>query len=180
MLRIMAEAYKAPANDHFRDWHYIIVTDPVMKQKLLDGIPKDLSVKDVDRMTWISDPVQRESYCLAVPRQYRMLFDAAAVIVRLMRKKVDILHPVDLSHLNVFASIWCSIENLWLAAAAEGYGCNLRIPCGAEEAVAKQALGFPDGYLIPCFIGIGRPAPDAVVTKQIEIDLNELIHWQKF
>lgn len=25
--RIVASAYSAPANDHFRDWHYIIVTD---------------------------------------------------------------------------------------------------------------------------------------------------------
>ena len=44
----------------------------------------------------------------------------------------------------------------------------------------KKALGFPDGYLIPCFIGIGRPAPDAVLTKQINVDLDDRIHWQKF
>ena len=28
-LRKMIEAaYQAPANDHFRDWHYIVITDP--------------------------------------------------------------------------------------------------------------------------------------------------------
>ena len=151
-----------------------------MKREMLEGVPKNLTVKDVDDMTFISDPVQKESYRFAVPKQYRMLFDAAAVIVPLMKKKVDILHPADLSHLNVFASIWCSIENLWLAATAEGYGCNLRIPWGNEEEIAKKALGFPDGYLIPCFIGIGRPAPDAVRTKQIEVNLDEQIHWQRF
>ena len=126
--RILDAAYKAPANDHFRDWHFIVVTDKETKLRTLEGIPKKLSVKDVDSMTFISDPVQKECYQEAVPKQYRMLLDAAAVIVPLMKKKVDILHPVDLSHLNVFASVWCSIENLWLAATAEGYGCNLRIP----------------------------------------------------
>ncbi|MCR5297253.1 MAG: nitroreductase family protein [Clostridiales bacterium] len=180
MKRIIGAAYQAPANDHFRDWHYIVVTDPDMKREMLEGVPKNLTVKDVDDMTFISDPVQKESYRFAVPRQYRMLYDAAAVIVPLMKKKVDILHPADLSHLNVFASIWCSIENLWLAATAEGYGCNLRIPWGNEEEIAKKALGFPDGYLIPCFIGIGRPAPDAVRTKQIDVHLDEQIHWQRF
>ena len=75
---------------------------------------------------------------------------------------------------------WCSIENLWLAATAEGYGCNLRIPWGNEEAVAQKALGFPDGYMIPCFIGIGRPAPDAAPIRQIDPDLSKLIHWQQF
>ena len=169
LKRIIAAAYKAPANDHFRDWHYIVVTDPEVKRQVLEGIPKNLTVKDVDRMTFISDPVQKESYQVAVPKQYP-----------LMKKKSDILHPANLSDLNCYASVWCSIENLWLAATAEGYGCNLRIPWGEEEAVAQKALGFPDGYLIPCFIGIGRPAPDAVLTKQINVDLDDRIHWQKF
>ena len=180
LKRIIAAAYQAPANDHFRDWHYIVVTDQAAKRELLEEIPKNLTVKDVDQMTFISDPIQKESYRFAVPRQYRMLYEAAAVIVPLMKKKVDILHPADLSHLNVFASVWCSIENLWLAATAEGYGCNLRIPCGNEEAVAQKALGFPDNYLVPCFIGIGRPAPDAVLPKQIDFNPDEMIHWQKF
>ena len=180
LKRIIAAAYKAPANDHFRDWHYIVITDPDMKRAALGGIPQNLTAKDVDQMTFISDPVQKESYQIAVPKQYRMLLDAAAILVPLMKKKTDILHPSDLSDLNVYASVWCSIENLWLAATAEGYGCNLRIPQGDEEAIAQKALGFPDGYLIPCFIGIGRPAPDAVLTKQIDLDLEQLIHWQRF
>ena len=180
LKRIIAAADKAPANDHFRDWHYIVVTDPEVKRQVLGGVPKNLTVKDVDRMTFISDPVQKESYQVAVPKQYRMLYDTAALLIPLMKKKSDILHPANLSDLNCYASVWCSIENLWLAATAEGYGCNLRIPWGEEEAVAQKALGFPDGYLIPCFIGIGRPAPDAVLTKQIDVDLEDRIHWQKF
>ena len=117
---------------------------------------------------------------MAVPKQYRMLLDAAAVIIPLMKKKVDILNPRNLSDLNCYASIWCAIENLWLAATAEGYGCNLRIPQGDEEKIAQKVLGIPDGYLIPCFIGIGRPAPDAVRAKQIEIDFDSQVHWNKF
>jgi len=97
-----------------------------------------------------------------------------------MKKKVDVMHPRNFSDLNCFATIWCSIENLWLAATAEGYGCNLRIPMGNEENIAKEVLGFPEEYLIPCFIGIGRPAENAVRTRQIEINLDEQIHWNKF
>lgn len=122
LKRIIEAAYKAPTNDHFRDWHFIVVTDKAVMREVLKGVPKDLTVKDVDNMTFISDPVQKESYRFAVPKQYSMLIDAAAVIIPLMKKKVDVLHPADLSHLNCFASIWCSIENLWLAATAEGYG----------------------------------------------------------
>ena len=180
LKRIVAAAYNAPANDHFRDWHYIIVTDKDLMRKAINGVPKDLTEKSVDEMTFISDPVQKESYLIAVPKQYRMLLDAAAVIIPLMKKKTDILHPANLSDLNCYASVWCSIENVWLAATSEGYGCNVRIPWNDEEQIAKDALGFPDDYMIPCFIGIGKPAKDAVLTKQIDVDLDKQIHWQKF
>lgn len=180
LKRIIEAAYKAPTNDHFRDWHFIVVTDKAIMREVLSGVPKNLSVKDVDNMTFISDPVQKESYQFAVPKQYSMLIDAAAVIIPLMKKKVDVLHPADLSQLNCFASIWCSIENLWLAATAEGYGCNLRIPCGDEEKLARNATGFPEEYMIPCFIGIGRPADNAIRTKQLIPDLERQLHWQNF
>ncbi|MBR4361672.1 MAG: nitroreductase family protein [Ruminococcus sp.] len=178
--RIIGAAYKAPTNDHFRDWHFIVVTDKAVMREVLDGVPKNLTVKDVDKMTFISDPVQKGAYQFAVPKQYSMLMDAAAVIIPLMKKKVDVLHPAGLSHLNCFASVWCSIENLWLAATAEGYGCNLRIPMDGEEEQARRATGFPDEYMIPCFIGIGRPADGAVRTKQLVADMEKQLHWQRF
>ena len=180
LKRIITAAYQAPANDHFRDWHFIIVTDKTILREVLEGVPRNLTVRDVDNMTFISDPVQKEAYQFAVPKQYSMLFNAAAIIIPLMKKKVDVLHPSDLSDLNCFASVWCSIENLWLAATAEGYGCNLRIPQGNEEELAREATGFPEEYMIPCFIGIGKPAAGAVRTRQLFADPEKQLHWQKF
>ena len=87
MERIVRAAYTAPANDHFRDWHYVVVTDKEIMKNVIEGVPKNLTVKDVDAMTFISDPVQKESYQIAVPKQYRMLIAAAAIIIPLMKKK---------------------------------------------------------------------------------------------
>ena len=91
LMRIIGAAYKAPANDHFTDWHFVIVRDKEVMRRVLGGVPQDLTVRDVDDMTFISDPVQKESYQIAVPKQYRMLIAAAAVIIPLMKRKVDIL-----------------------------------------------------------------------------------------
>ena len=178
--RIIDAAYKAPTNDHFRDWHFVIVKDKKVMADVLGGVPKNLTVKDVDDMTFITNQIQKESYQFAVPKQYSMLYNAGALIIPLMKKKVDILHPKDLSDLNCFATIWCSIENLWLAATNEGLGCNLRIPRGDEEKIAQKVLGFPDEYMIPCFIGIGVAKSNAYKTKQLEINIDEKIHWDKF
>ncbi|MBQ8961733.1 MAG: nitroreductase family protein [Ruminococcus sp.] len=181
--RIVSSAFKAPTNDHMRDWHYVIIRDKKTAAKLLDIIPKGISDEDMDRLIrdWdLSDSLQQECYRSAVPKQYRMLFEASAVIIPLLKQKTDVLHPENISHLNGFASIWCSIENLFLAAAAEGYACNLRVPLGNEAEYAKEVIGAPEDHLMPCFIGIGRPKKDLVPVKQKPISLKERIHWEKF
>ena len=181
--RVISAAMKAPTNDHMRDWHYIIVRDKAVAEKLLSIIPKGITDEDMNKLIhdWnLSDSVQQECYRNAVPKQYRMLFDASAMIIPLLKQKTDILHPENISHLNGFASIWCSIENLFLAATAEGYACNLRIPLGDEEEHARKVLGFPDDYFMPCFIGIGRPKKEAATVRQNRVDLKERIHWNRF
>lgn len=181
--RIITAALKAPTNDHMRDWHYIIIQDKNVISRLLDMISKGISDEDMDLLikNWnLSDSLQQECYRNAVPKQYRMLFDASAIVIPLLKQKVDILHPDNISHLNGFASIWCSIENLFLAATAEGYACNLRVPLGNESEHAKTVLEYPDDYFMPCFIGIGIPKKDTPVIKQKVIDITERIHWNKF
>ena len=181
--RVIAAALKAPTNDHMRDWQYVIVRDKDVTARLLDIVPKGISDDDMEQLIkdWnLDDSIQQECYRNAVPKQYRMLFDASAIIVPLLKQKTDILHPENVSHLNGFASIWCSIENIFLAATAEGYGCNLRIPLGNESEHAREVLGYPEDYYMPCFIGIGRPSTNAEIPKQKEIEVKDRIHWDKF
>ena len=181
--RIIGAALKAPTNDHMRDWHYIVVSDKSTVARLLDIIPKGISDEDMEALIkdWnLTDSLQQECYRNAVPKQYRMLFDASAIIIPLLKQKTDILHPDNISHLNGFASIWCSIENIFLAATAEGYGCNLRVPLGNEAEYARDVLGFPSDYFMPCFIGIGRPKKDIQPVRQKDINIRERIHWDKF
>ena len=154
---IRSDYYKMPSEDFF-------TTD---MEKLL----KDWNLNDHE---------QQEAYKNAVPKQYRMLFDASCVVIPLLKQKVDILKPDNVSHLNGFASIWCSIENIFLASTAEGYACNLRVPLGDEADYAKKVLNFPDDYFMPCFIGIGRPKDDISPIKQKDINIKERIHYNKW
>ncbi len=181
--RIIGAALKAPTNDHMRDWHYIIIKDKETVAKLLDIIPKDFSDEDMDKLIkdWnLSDYEQQEAYRNAVPKQHRMLLNASAVIIPLLKQKTDLLHPDNISHLNGFASIWCSVENIFLAATAEEYACTLRVPLGDEGEYSRKVLGYPEDYFMPCFIGIGRPQKGIAAIKQKDIDLKQRIHWDKW
>lgn len=179
--RIIDAAYKAPSNDHLKDYHFIVVTDKTIAAKVIDAIPKSFTDKEIDEfLTFANNDIQRNAYKSAIPKQHRMLLDASVLIIPLMKKKSDIMHPDNLSSLNCFATIWCSIENMWLAATSEGYGCNLRIPMEGEESQARNILGFSENYLMPCFFAIGKPSCDAKKCKQIDYNLDELIHYNKF
>jgi len=177
--RIIEAALKAPTNDHMRDWHFIVIDDKEIVAKLINRIPESFSKEDLDKLivNWnLNDPCQQECYRNAVPKQHRMLMNASCVIIPLLKQKVDVLKPETLSHLNGFASIWCAIENLFLAATAENLACNLRIPLGDEDAWARKVLNFPEDYLMPCFIGIGKPQKDSSAIVQKTINVKERIH----
>ncbi|NLT12179.1 MAG: nitroreductase family protein [Clostridiaceae bacterium] len=177
--RIISAAMKAPSNDHMRDWHFIVIKDKEVVLKLVDKIPKKVSQKSISGVlkNWnLNDPCQQNVYKDAIPKQYRMFAEASCVVIPLLKQKTDILQPDNLSHLNGFASIWCSIENLLLAATAEGYAATLRIPLGNEGEWARTVLRFPDDYLMPCFIAIGKASPNAPQLKQIEHPLEKVIH----
>lgn len=88
--RIISAAFKAPTNDHMRDWHFIIIRDRNMAARLLDIIPKGISDEDMDLLIkdWnLSDSLQQECYRNAVPKQHRMLFEASAIIIPLLKQK---------------------------------------------------------------------------------------------
>ena len=112
--RIIETGLKAPTNDHMRDWHYIVIEDKSVVMQLLDIIPKGISEEDMNQLIkdWnLSDSEQQQAYRNAVPKQHKMLLDASVIVIPLLKQKTDILHPENVSHLNGFASIWCSIEN---------------------------------------------------------------------
>ena len=181
--RIISAGLKAPTNDHMRDWHYIVIQDKDTVANLLEIIPKGISDSDMEQLLkdWnLQDAEQQAAYRNAVPKQHRMLLDASVIVIPLLKQKTDILHPENLSHLNGFASIWCSIENIFLASTSEGYGCTLRVPLGNEAEYARDVIGFPNDYFMPCFIGIGKPKPDVPAIKQKDIDLKKRIHWNRW
>lgn len=177
--KIISAGMKAPSNDHMRDWHFIVIDDKNMVMRLIEKIPMKVTDKEISAILqdWnLDNPCQQNAYKDAIPKQYRMLAEASCVIIPLFKQKTNILHPDNLSHLNGLASIWCCIENIFLAATAEGYASALRIPLGEEDVWAREVLGFPEDYLMPCFIAIGKPSEKHKDIEQIEYTLSERIH----
>ena len=85
-----------------------------------------------------------------------------------------------MSKLNPFSTIWCVIENIFLAATAEGLACSMRIPLNEEHDIVTAKLKAPSTYMIPVFIGIGYANPVEQELEQNTADLEKQIHYGRW
>ena len=119
----------------------------------------------------------QKMYAYAMPRQFSMLKIAPYVVIPVFKSKE--LNGGYVSKLNPFSTIWCVIENIFLAATAEGLACSMHIPVNEEHELVKQKLKVPTTYMIPVFIGIGCADPNETILEQNEADLDKQIHFGK-
>lgn len=92
--------------------------------------------------------MDRDEYAMfadALPKQQRMLMQSDCLVLPFFRQKdCPLCRPADQSSLNYFASAWAAVENMLLAAAAEGLACAFRIPVGNEPEHVKQLVHAPE------------------------------------
>jgi nitroreductase len=128
----------------------------------------------------MTDTCQIDMYMDAIPKQYSMLYHAGCIVLPFFKQSQPLLEPETLSSLNSFASIWLCIENILLAATAEGLGVSLRIPSEKELSYLREVVHYPEDYYMPCYLGIGYPAKDAVIIPQKEFDIKDKIHLNRW
>ncbi len=180
--RILEAGNKAPTWDHNRNWQYIILRTEEEKEYAFEEARKIAGKFDAERYLTMPRAYQitlgQKMYAYAMPKQFSMLNDAPYVIIPLFKAKE--LNGEYVSKLNPFATIWCVIENIFLAAAAEGLSCSMRIPLNKEHDIVKAKLKVPPTYMIPVFIGIGYPDPDEPQLEQYKPDLDKQIRFGRW
>jgi nitroreductase len=177
--KLLDAGLKAPSHDHMRAWHFVIIQDKAQRRALLEQTITPRSTEEAAEIveSWgMTNPIQREMYIDAIPKQFRMLLDAGCLILPCFRQETPLLEPGSLSSLNGFASIWCCIENILVAAAAEGIFGVTRIPSERERETIKRFLSVPTDYEIPCYLALGYPKAMAKRARQMEVSVDERIY----
>ena len=185
LIRILNAAFYAPTNDHLRQFEFVVVKGSKKIANLvadfdknynliLDGINTEAAKGNIDKDKY-------DMFLHAVPRQKRMLIESGCIVLPYFKQQgCPLLEPGKLHGLNFFASAWAALENIFLAATAEGLGTCLHIPMGDEIKNLNQAVGAPEDYELSCVLAIGYAAPNAHICKQKEIDIKERIHMDKW
>ena len=153
--KIINAGLQAPTHDHLRNWEFVIIQDKKDKEQVLQFIKKGIEPQlEILKQTLIDGTLQQKMYAIAMPRQYSMLYNASHIILPFFKSNSGVLKPSSVSSLNPITSVWCVIENIFLAATAEGLACSMRIPVGEEGLNVAKTVEAPDNYLLPCYIKI--------------------------
>lgn len=180
--RILEAGNKAPTWNHNRNWNYIILKTDEEKEYAFEYAKKIADKFDAEKYLNIPRPypitLGQKMYAHAMPRQYTMLKNAPYVVIPVFKSKE--LNGESVSKLNPFSTIWCVIENIFLATTAEGLGCSMRIPLDEEHDIVKAKLKIPPTYMIPVFIGIGYANPNEKELEQQYPEIKKQLHFGKW
>lgn len=180
LKKILSAAFKAPTNDHLRQFEFVVVRGQENIARIISPVAANTENLQQTALEAAADVMDKDEHAMftdALPKQQRMLMQSGCLVLPFFRQKdYPLCKPADQSSLNYFASAWAAVENILLAATAEGLACAFRIPIGNEPEHVKQAVGAPEGYEFTCFLSIGYPAENAHLCKQKEINVGDRIH----
>lgn len=179
LQRVIGAAFKAPTNDHLRQLEFIVVRGHENIAKVIAPLVKNMAAfkKLVFEMDDTGDKDKMEMFADALPKQQKMLMESGLLILPFFRQKqCPLLKPVEQSSLNYFASAWCALENMLLAATDEGLGAVFHIPVSDEAEKIKKIVGAPEEYEFTCLLTMGYPAENAFLPRQKQINIQERIH----
>lgn len=177
--RIISAAFKAPTNDHLRQLEFVVVRGRESIAHVISPLAKNMEAfrKLVAEVDESDDKDKMAMFADALPKQQKMLMESGLLIIPFFRQLTcPLLKPAEQSSLNYFASAWCALENMLLAATDEGLGAVFHIPVSDEADKIKTILHAPEDYEMTCLLTIGYPAEDAFLPKQKEINIESRIH----
>lgn len=177
LKRVLAAGLKGPSGDHLRDLHFVVVQGEKEIAKVVEmvGGHADKQMQQVEQSEMKGH--QRDMYLSAVPKQRQMLIQPGTLLLPFYKQEGDFDESDGVASYNEFASAWCGVENILLAAASEGLGCSLRIPIEREPEYVREQLRVPEGYVLCCYLGIGYPAKKTEPFKQTPASVENRVHF---
>ena len=171
--RVIEAATKAPSGSNLQPWAFVVVTDDDKRQLLADAIRASFEQRfggqrpDPEQ---IEDPVQRRMMRGA----FRLFDNFAAAPVLIIPCLLRVQSPAP-EGLLAGSSIYPSIQNLMLAARAEGLGTVLTTPQDGIRDVLAGEIGIPEEATPVAIIPMGWPAVEFGPVNRKPVD--EFLHW---
>ena len=150
LKRITLAGTKAPSAANCQPWEFIIVED----QKIIDQLA-ELKYQQNRRLS---------------PSRYGEKAGQDEVEQRALRQKKSFQNAsivVVCNQSGQASGAWLCIENMSLAAVAEGLGSGIATYWGEHEEEVEKLLGITEGYKLTALMKFGVPAEEGIPRDKI-------------
>jgi len=146
LTKIINAATKSPSSSNRQNWEFVVVDDP-------DLIKKVAEIKYIMNRGKPAGEEASEEKEKGAQRQKDSFANAALVVVFHNKKLAD------------SAGVWCCIENMLLAAVAEGLGSRIARLSGDAAKDTNLLLEAPEKMDVVAAISFGIPDQEPVPRK---------------
>ncbi len=172
--RILDAGLRAPSSNHQRRWELVTLTEKAIIHDLAQIVrPYPCRIKE-------PRTPQQEMFKIAYPRQRSMIEECACVVLPLFKQKYPMTEDKNGYGLMDYGAAWALVENMLLAATAEGLGSVVHIPVKKEPEKIKEFLKIPEGWYLPTLVILGYASPDAEVPSQVKATVENKVHWNRW
>ena len=162
LSRIIMAGTKAPSGSNVQPWEFIIIDDPGIIGHLAEHKYQQTLKMAIDEMV-VNDPKTVEQICQQAldkpvsPRTAKIQKAAYqnCTVIAVCHQKWHGTGRKPWMTIENIASTWMCIENMQLAATADGLGIVTSIFREEHKAAVEQLLGIPEDYKLATVVLIG-------------------------
>jgi len=156
LWRILDTAIRAPSSGNSQPWIWLVVREEVKRRAISDEVRRRMEASGAlgqmrQRAAQAQNPTDRRIWNNAADFRANMANAPVFVIPCLY---ADGVPAANQRTLNGGSSIYGAVQNLMLAARAEGLGTSLT---GANDDIVRSVLHLPEGAVPACLIPLGYP-----------------------
>ncbi|MGD0678172.1 MAG: nicotinate-nucleotide--dimethylbenzimidazole phosphoribosyltransferase [Polyangiaceae bacterium] len=149
LRRVLGAAHLAPSVGFSQPWGFVIVRDEPTRTRIRESF---IRCRETEAARF--PPGRREKY-LAYRLEGILEAPLNVCVTVDLRSRGEAILGTTVQPEAVRASVCCAVQNLWLAARAEGVGVGwVSI---VEPAVLRSELGLPPGVEPMAYLCVGRP-----------------------
>jgi nitroreductase len=163
--KLLLAGAKAPSGSNVQPWEFIIIDDPQIieqiaehkYQQTLKHLFDDMLLKQPEAIEHIFQKALQQSQFVKSAERQRNAYNNCDVIAVCNQKGHGIGRKPWMNVENI-ASTWMCIENMALAATADGLGMQISILREEHKVAVEKLLGIPDDYELATMVMVGVPA----------------------
>jgi 5,6-dimethylbenzimidazole synthase len=147
LARVLTAAHHAPSVGLMQPWDFIVVRAPAVKQRLYDGF-----LAAHDEAAAMFEPERAARYRALKLEGIREAPVGICVTCDRDRAGAVVLGRTHQPEMDLYSTV-CAVQNLWLAARAEGLGVGWVSIIRPEDL--KAALGIPERIVPIAYLCVG-------------------------